>query len=414
MNFYIIFAPAFWLIKTLLLYFSVVVALTIASRCYKLIWARRSLNPVRSSEAILITGATSGIGLALAKHLYALGYSVIVGYYDNRELGYTELRELGDKRRGLRFSGETDNSKQVQQRMIFLELDVRSQDSIERAYSECEKSLADNKLKLFALINNAGVGSLQPFAWLQRKTIKNLIDTNLLGSLLVTREFLPLLVESSGRILNVSSGLGLVPGATYATYGITKCSLIYLTRCLNMELKDRYGVQTISVIPHNFIKNTNICAMNVKNNEAAWDQMKPIERKLYKKEFSHQCELAKSLEEATKKHSKLSSSATSATGKKLHTTGKELAEKQQVASWRSLFKGFWCFVERLQGENAALTLEESGALECFEDALRLVDPPEHIFAGDNIYNLLVGSILLSVPTSCTGLLGAFVSPSLYR
>lgn len=389
--------PALWLIKTLILYFSVLVGLTVLSRAYKLVWARRtSRQPVRSSDAVLITGATSGIGLALAKHLYALGYSIVVGYFDSRELGFSELKQLEARKR------------LDKQRMIFLELDVRRQDSIERAYADCAKALGEHKLRLYALVNNAGLGSLQPFAWLQRSTIKGLIETNLLGSLLVTREFLPLLVESSGRILNVSSGLGLVPGATYATYGITKCSQIYLTRCLNMELRDQFGVKSVSVIPHNFIKNTNICAHNVKNNEAAWSELKPLERKLYEKEFNQHCKLAKSLEEATKKHTKLASS-----GEKKQRTSS--SSKQQVAAWWQMpVNGLRDFVQTLQGENAALTLEESGALDCFEDALRLADPPEHVFAGDNIYNLLVGSLLLSVPASCIGLLGSSVAPSLYR
>lgn len=395
--------PAFWLIKTLALYLSVMVGLTVATRAYKLIWQAKR-NPVRSSDAVLITGATSGIGLALAKHLYALGYSIIVGYYDSRELGYTELKQIADKR---------SNLKQGQlQKMLFVELDVRSQDSIEQAYANCVKQLDEHRLRLFALINNAGLGSLQPFAWLQRKSIKNLIETNLLGTLLMTREFLPLLVESSGRILNVSSGLGLVPGATYATYGITKAAQIYLTRCLNMELSKSYGVKNIAVIPHNFIKSTNICANNVKNNEAAWIELKPIERRLYELDFNQHCQVAKSLEDATKEHAKLANEK-----KRTPTSSKQQAANQpnsQVAWWQLLSSGLWDFIQRLQGTNEALTIEESGALECFEDALRLVNPPEHIFAGDGIYNLLVGSILLSVPASCSGLLGSAISPSLYK
>lgn len=400
---YFIVWPTWWLIKTLILYFSVVVALTVATRTYKLIWRRNHRRPVRGSDAVLITGATSGIGLALAKHLFALGYSVIVGYYDSCELGYSELKQLA--------SGATNKYQLQVQKMLFVELDVRQQDSIERASKECTCLLEEHKLKLYALVNNAGLGSLQPLAWLQRKTIRNIIETNLLGSLLMIREFLPPLVESRGRILNVSSGLALVPGATYATYGITKSSLLYLTRCLNMELKGQFGIQSVSVIPHNLIKNTSICAQNVKNNKAAWEELKEIERKLYENEFNQHCQLAKSLEEATKKHAKLINDF-NVIKKRSAQTGKQ--KEKQIVWWQVVLKEFRDFFERLQGENAALTLEDSGALECFVDALQLVDPPEHIFAGDKIYNLLVGSLLLSVPASCTGLLGAYVAPSLYR
>jgi len=390
----LVVSPALWVFKSIAIYFALIVALTSLWRAYKIHWARRgkNLRPVSGTDAILITGATSGIGLAVAKHLYKLGYSIVVGYYDSNETGYSELKQLASSRA----------KHQTDQKMLFIGMDVKSQASISKAYEQCTAALADNKLQLYALINNAGLGSLQPFAWLQRHTIRALIETNLLGSLLMTREFLPLLVRSKGRILNVSSGLGLVPGATYATYGITKSAQIYFTRCLNMELGSAYGIKSVAVIPHNLIKNTNICSRNVKNNEDAWSEMKPLEHQLYKQEFEQHCKLAKSLEAATREHSKLVKEKT-----------KKAMEAKSFGAWR-MISTCWEVLERLRGENAAETLEESGALECFEDALRLADPPEHIFAGDNIYNLVIGSILLSMPTSCIGLLGSAVSPSLYR
>lgn len=422
--------------------------------------------PVDGSQAILVTGATSGIGLCVSKHLYKLGYSLIVGYYSSSEAGYGELMQIRDKHQQAQSngSGKSNNRGSKQQQMIFVELDVRNQQSISNAFEKCTKELEKNGMKLYALINNAGLGSLQPFAWLQRANIRNLVETNLLGSLLMTREFLPLLVESKGRILNVSSGLGLVPGSNYTTYGITKSAQIYFTRSLNQESSELdYGIRSVAVIPHNFIKNTNICSHNVKTNESAWSELKPRERQLYKLQFDKHLEKALALEEATKLHTKLateqsSTSSPSSDGGRIlaassnnRLTESETGSSSGSKSTRDDIKGrrpakltthasgggggattaanfvtkfaemmsdiskcLMDVIEKLKGENAALTLEQSGALECFEDALRLEDPPEHIFAGDNIYNLLIGSLLLSMPASCINLLARSVSPSLYR
>lgn len=408
----IIFKPALWLLYTVLTQFLILLTLMIIYRTFKtllILWLpednwfrKRQLQPVSAKHLVLITGATSGIGLALAKYLHKLGYSLAATYYDSNEVGFNELKQLAKQ----------------SNRMHLLELDVRKQESITAAYLRVEELLKQHNLELFALINNAGLGSLQPFAWLQRKSISNLIETNLMGNLLMTREFLPLLAQkpptdssssrpaNNKRIIFVSSGLGLVPGATYATYGITKAAQIYLVKCLNLELKRRYGLQSVAVIPHNFIKNTNICFLNVKNNQNAWDELKPLERNLYQEDFKKQCDLTKSLEEATRAYLANNSSKSESRSNNKMQHNKSLIEK--------IIDFFRKVVASLNGENVAPSIEKSGALQSFELALRLSDPPELIFAGDNIFQLLIGSLLLVLPSSLSGLLSDSVAPNLYK
>lgn len=197
--------------------------------------------------------------------------------------------------------------------------------------------------------------------------------------------------------------------------------------------------------------------MNVKNNESAWSELKPIEQQLYKQQFKEHCELAKSLEEATREHVKLATTSlhnsnnnnnnrnnsptkaantnkqrerdASASGAARQSQSQSQSQNNDGGEWKTSGPIRWSHVvllarnilqfckqvmARLQGENSALTIEESGALDGFENALRLSDPPEQIFAGDTAYSVIVGSLLLSLPTSCMGLLSSSVSPSLFK
>lgn len=388
-----------WLIKSLICYFMLLIVHTCLYRTIKAYSNRKyKLRKVSSSEAILITGATSGIGLAISKHLYKLGYSIIACYYDSNEPGYAELESLSSSSSS---SSINDNNKQ----MILIKMDVRREDSIRAAHDECSSILIKHKLKLYSIINNAGLGLLQPFAWIERRKLISIIETNLLGSLLVTRQFLSTLIESKGRIINVSSGLAFVPGPTYASYGLTKSALVYFNRCINMELNSNYGIRSIVIAPQNLIKNTNICEENLNNIELAWEKLNDLEKRLYRKEYEKQKFKLKQLDLASKNLYKQNI----VINNKQHSLNnrKESSSSSFVINLRN-------FVHSIRGVNQAKTLEESGLIECFEDALRFNNPDEIMFAGDTIFNYLFGSILLSIPSSLNHLLGSSISNSLYK
>lgn len=414
------------LAASLLGHFALLVIVTALWRAYKVhlpIWllqrrratgASARVRPIRANQCVLVTGATSGIGLALSRYLHARGYTVIGAYLDKNEAGFGELRERANE------AIQMNKANQF----ALVQMDVRDERSIGDARERVERLLEDYGRKfnktysLYGLINNAGLGSLQPFAWLQRARIRSLVETNLLGTMLVAREFIPLLAsrrnrsnddadddrQRSARLLITSSGLGLVPGATYATYGATKAAQIYLAQCLNAELRRSYAIDCVAVIPHNFIKNTNICAANAETSRAAWHELRPTERLLYETEFRAHNKQAEALRAATEAHVKrleADAGADASTAQQQPKNSKRASIVAEIA-------------RRLVGENSAPTLEQSGALEQFEWALRLDSVPEHMFAGDTIYDLVVGSLLLSLPISFAGLLGVAVAPSLYK
>jgi len=177
-----------------------------------------------SKNVVLITGASRGIGLQLAKDYTARGNFVIA---TARSLNTAnELVSLQEKHRDL---------------VLLVSLDVTSTESIAAAASE----VASKVDKVDVLINNAGV-LLHPDDALQPdlvETLKTTFNTNTVAALAVTQAFLPLLSNSfDPRVVNVSSILG--SNASYAktsifastSYRVSKAGLNMLTRALAAEL----------------------------------------------------------------------------------------------------------------------------------------------------------------------------------
>jgi NAD(P)-dependent dehydrogenase (short-subunit alcohol dehydrogenase family) len=139
-------------------------------------------------KTALITGANKGLGFETAKHLIKNGFFVYLGCR-NRQAGLEAAEKLRDQ--------DLSECK-------FLELDVTSQESIDKAVETmCEK--LDS---LDVLINNAGILGRIPDNEhpLNVEDVKNVFETNLFGAIRVTQAFLPLLEKSHhGRIVNVTS-----------------------------------------------------------------------------------------------------------------------------------------------------------------------------------------------------------------
>lgn len=396
-----------WLVFGVSKYYLLYLFTFLLWRIYKLVWCARKSNllPVDGGkDAILITGATSGIGLSVSKYLFLkLGYSVIAAYYDDREPGYLELKEL---------SRSTNNNGK--RKLFLVNVNICDLDSTERAFEYCEQILQENNLRLYALINNAGLGSFSMFSCTSKKALIKIIETNITGTMLMTRTFLPLLIEGnskyksgceSARVLNVSSGLGLLPGKTYIQYGVTKAALIYFTRAFNCEYNKkftRYEVKSISIVPENYTKITNIVDTIIEQDKRAWLELSGKERSLYKIEFDNLQEKFKIFFNSKKQllNDKM-------------RVGSELIGDQKIVK-KSISQRIEEFFDRFKAKNLSSEFEGSGLNESFELALRLRDPPEEIFAGSKIFSLWTGSLLLTLPNFAIRFLSELVNSSLYE
>jgi NAD(P)-dependent dehydrogenase (short-subunit alcohol dehydrogenase family) len=170
----------------------------------------------------LVTGGSSGIGLAIARMLRAEGFDLTLASR-TREKIEAAAAGLGAQPVAADMGKEED----------------------------CIRAVALHKERfggMDVLVNSAGIGIAGTVESLQTKHIDLQLGVNLRGLLLVTREAIPLLKESRGWIVNLASiaGTTATPGLT--VYGATKAAVIAVTRSQNAEL-DGDGVRSIALCP---------------------------------------------------------------------------------------------------------------------------------------------------------------------
>jgi 3-oxoacyl-[acyl-carrier protein] reductase len=178
-------------------------------------------------KVAVITGGGSGIGLAMTRVFAANRYSVVI---TGREA----------KRLQKAASGISDDKKQV----TCIPCDIRDPASVENLFSEIGKQHS----KIDVLINNAGVAhGLAPVDELSVETWKEVVDTNLTGTFLVTRAALPLM-RAGGTIVNNLSVAALQPFAGMSAYNASKFGALGFTHALREDLRKR-GIRVLALLP---------------------------------------------------------------------------------------------------------------------------------------------------------------------
>ena|SRR5436190_5224850 len=174
------------------------------------------------NRAALVTGGSSGIGLAIARMLRDEGFALT----------------LASRRREKVEAAAT-------------ELDAHAVAADVGDAEACEQLVAEHRERfgrLDMLVNSAGIGIAGTVEQLPAKHFDLQLGVNLRGLFLVTQAAIPLLRESRGWIVNLASIAGTLPTPGLATYGATKAAVIAMTRSLNDEL-DGDGVRAIALCP---------------------------------------------------------------------------------------------------------------------------------------------------------------------
>ena len=209
-----------------------------------------------ASKAILVTGASTGIGRATALRLDRAGHRVFAG-----------VRKPED---GERLAADAS------ERLEPVQLDVTSQADVDAAAQRIAK--APNGAGLDGLVNNAGMAISGPLEAVPLDDLRRQLEVNLLGQVAVTQAMLPMLRAARGRIVFVTSIGGLVATPFFGPYNASKFGLEAIADCLRVELRP-FGVDVIAVEPGSIA--TDIWERGAENVRAMEEGMSAEHRRLY-------------------------------------------------------------------------------------------------------------------------------------
>jgi NADP-dependent 3-hydroxy acid dehydrogenase YdfG len=176
----------------------------------------------------LITGASRGIGLAIARSLAGLGAKVALCARDPKRL---EAAAAGLKQAGAS--------------VVAIPADVRGANEIAALVRETEQSLGPIEI----LVNNAGIGYFAPVQEASEANWDAVLDTNLKAVFLLSKAVAPGMIQRrGGHIINIGSLSGKSAFAGGAIYCASKWGLLGLTQCMAEDLRP-YGVRVSAVLP---------------------------------------------------------------------------------------------------------------------------------------------------------------------
>jgi len=172
-----------------------------------------------AGKVAVVTGASKGIGAAIAKQLAADGASVVVNYASSKagaEKAVGEITAQGGK-------------------AIAVQADVSKKADIDRLFAETKKAFGAVDI----LVNNAGIYEFAPIEQITEEHFHRQFNLNVLGVLLTTQEALKIFNPAGGSIINISSLVGLKPFPGAAVYSSTKAAVDAVTKSLSKELGGR-------------------------------------------------------------------------------------------------------------------------------------------------------------------------------
>ena len=198
-----------------------------------------------SGKVVIVTGASRGIGRSLALALAVRGDHVFVGARDAAKLEgvVAAIREKG---------GRADA----------LTLDVADRASVERGVAQVIAAMG----RVDGLVNNAGITRDNLLLRMKQDEWDTVIATNLTGVFLCTQAVLkPMLKQRAGRIVNVTSVVGLAGNAGQANYAASKAGVVGFTKSIAREVASRSI--TVNAVAPGFIETDMTAAMSDKARE---------------------------------------------------------------------------------------------------------------------------------------------------
>lgn len=161
-------------------------------------------------KTVLITGASHGIGKAIAKEFAQNGYNVVINYNSSKK----EAEELSKEING-----------------ILVKADVCKENEVEQMFDLVKQKIG----KIDVLVNNAGVALKQMVCDTSLQEWQKVLDINLTGTFLTSKYALKDMMYSGGKIINISSVFGLSGASCEGAYSAAKAGVIGLTKSMAKE-----------------------------------------------------------------------------------------------------------------------------------------------------------------------------------
>ena len=186
-----------------------------------------------NAKVALITGATRGIGKQIALELASQGYNIALNY-----------RKQNEELEALKKEIESQNVK-----CLTVYGDVSNYEDVEKFIKEIIKEFG----KIDVLVNNAGITKDMLLMRMKKEDFESVIDVNLIGTFNVTKNVIPYMMKAkNGKIVNISSVVGISGNAGQTNYSASKAGIIGFTKSLAKEVASR-NINVNAIAP-GFIK----------------------------------------------------------------------------------------------------------------------------------------------------------------
>lgn len=196
-------------------------------------------------KVALVTGGSRGIGKEIAKKFASNGYDLVINYVSDN----TDLEALKE---------EFNNTK-----VLFIKADVTNYESCENMVNEAIKEFG----RIDVLVNNAGITKDNLLMRMKEEDFDKVININLKGTFNMTKTVTPYMMKQRyGKIVNISSVVGVIGNAGQSNYAASKAGIIGFTKSIARELASR-NILANCVAP-GFIKTdmTDVLSDSVKEN----------------------------------------------------------------------------------------------------------------------------------------------------
>jgi 3-oxoacyl-[acyl-carrier protein] reductase len=176
------------------------------------------MNRLKGKVAV-VTGASKGIGAAIAEHLAAEGAAVVANYASSKSGADAVVKRITQK----------------EGKAIAVQADVSKADDIRRLFAETKKAFG----KVDILVNNAGIYEFAPLEAITAEHFHKHFNLNVLGLLLATQEAVKHIGPQGGNIINISSVVASMALPNASVYSATKAAVNAITKSLAKELGPR-------------------------------------------------------------------------------------------------------------------------------------------------------------------------------